>query len=250
MSDDRGRVTSAHWGAARVFTEDGRIVRADPFEEDPDPSSIARILPQAVHHADRVARPSVRRGWLRGDRARGAGRDDFVERPWDEALDIAAEEIGRIRRVHGNGAIYGGSYGWSSAGRFHHAQGQLHRFLNCIGGYVAHQGTYSLSAMEIMLPHIFGLGEIAFRHCTQERWSEIVAHTETLVAFGGINTKNAQSDSPVEPGPIVSASTCVHSGQGRDPRECQPAARGQSGFLPVGARGPGQRYRADSGPGA
>ena len=193
MSDDRGRVTSAHWGAARVFTEDGRIVRADPFEEDPDPSSIARILPQAVHHADRVARPSVRRGWLRGDRARGAGRDDFVEMPWDEALDIAAEEIGRIRRVHGNGAIYGGSYGWSSAGRFHHAQGQLHRFLNCIGGYVAHQGTYSLSAMEIMLPHIFGLGEIAFRHCTQERWSEIVAHTETLVAFGGINTKNAQT---------------------------------------------------------
>ena len=29
MSDDRGRVTSAHWGAARVFTEDGRIVRAE-----------------------------------------------------------------------------------------------------------------------------------------------------------------------------------------------------------------------------
>lgn len=193
MAGDQGRVTSTHWGATRIFTEDGRILRADPFEEDPDPSPIARVLPKAVHHADRVARPSVRKGWLRGDRARGAGRDDFVEMPWDEALDIAAEEIGRIRRVHGNGAIFGGSYGWSSAGRFHHAQGQLHRFLNCIGGYVAQKGTYSLAAAEVMLPHIFGMTEIEYRHGAQERWSRIVAHTQTLVAFGGINTKNTQT---------------------------------------------------------
>jgi biotin/methionine sulfoxide reductase len=34
-------------------------------------------------------------------------------------------------------AIFGGSYGWGSAGRFHHPQSQLHRFLNCIGGYVS-----------------------------------------------------------------------------------------------------------------
>ncbi|MCV2868252.1 molybdopterin-dependent oxidoreductase [Defluviimonas sp. WL0002] len=192
MSGDRGQVTSAHWGASRVFTEGGRIVRAEPFEEDPDPSPIAHILPKAVHHADRVARPSVRKGWLKGDRARGSGHDDFVEMPWDEALDIAAEEIGRIRRVHGNEAIYGGSYGWSSAGRFHHAQSQLHRFLNCIGGYVARQGSYSLSAAEVMIPHIFGVSESEFHYSYQERWSEIVEHTETLVAFGGINTKNAQ----------------------------------------------------------
>ena len=31
---------------------------------------------------------------------------------------LAAEEIERIRTTHGNGAIFGGSYGWSSAGRF------------------------------------------------------------------------------------------------------------------------------------
>ena len=42
--------------------------------------------------------------------------------------------------------IFGGSYGWSSAGRFHHAQSQVHRFLNTIGGYSFFKDTYSSGA--------------------------------------------------------------------------------------------------------
>ena len=97
------------------------------------------MLPAAVHHHSRVARPSFRRGWLEGgDRARELrGRDEFVELPWDEALDITAAELQRVISEHGNGSIFGGSYGWASAGRFHHALSQLHRFLNVNGGYVS-----------------------------------------------------------------------------------------------------------------
>jgi hypothetical protein len=36
---------------------------------------------------------------------------------------------------------YGGSYGWASAGRFHHAQSQLHRFLQKFGGVPTAQVT-------------------------------------------------------------------------------------------------------------
>jgi hypothetical protein len=61
------------------------------------------------------------------------GKDPFVEVEWDTALAIVAEEPDRVRREHGNSAIYRGSYGWASAGRFHHAQGQLRRFLNLAG---------------------------------------------------------------------------------------------------------------------
>ena len=61
---------------------------------------------------------------------------------WDEALDLVAAELRRVRTEHGNEAIFGGSYGWASAGRFHHAQSQLHRFLNCIGGYTASVNSY------------------------------------------------------------------------------------------------------------
>ncbi|WP_163823406.1 molybdopterin-dependent oxidoreductase, partial [Proteus mirabilis] len=65
------------------------------------------------------------------------GRDEFVPMEWGEVLDLLAKELARVRDTHGIGAIFGGSYGWSSAGRFHHAQSQIHRFLNtALGGYV------------------------------------------------------------------------------------------------------------------
>jgi hypothetical protein len=36
---------------------------------------------------------------------------------WDEALDIAAAEIGRVRNAHSNEAIFGGSYGRNPVGQ-------------------------------------------------------------------------------------------------------------------------------------
>ena len=131
--DRKTRVTSSHWGAFEVVTEGGRIVETRPFAHDPEPTPLPDAVPAAVHHASRIARPSIRRGWLETRDRMGRGSDAFVALPWDEALDIAAEELDRVRGAHGNEAIYGGSYGWASAGRFHHAQSQIHRFLNCIG---------------------------------------------------------------------------------------------------------------------
>ena len=190
MADDltrHSKITSSHWGAFEVDVEGDRIVAARPFAADPNPPSIPEIVPQAVHHRSRVARPSIRRGWLdRRDRS-GRGTDDYVELPWDEALDIAAQEIGRIKRDHGNEAIYGGSYGWSSAGRFHHAQSQVHRFLNCIGGYVASFGSYSTGCAQAIMPHVFGVDFLRLLYEHQDGWPVIRAHTETLVMFGGIN---------------------------------------------------------------
>ena len=112
-----------------------------------------------MHHKTRVARPSFRRGWLDGgDRARQRrGSDEFVELPWDEALDITAAELQRVIDEHGNGSIFGGSYGWASAGRFHHALGQLHRFLNVSGGYVSSVASYSTAAAQAIIPHVFGI---------------------------------------------------------------------------------------------
>ena len=58
------------------------------------------------------------------------GREAFVEVDWKKALDLIAGELRRVRERRGDEAIFGGSYGWSSAGRFHHAQSQVHRLLN------------------------------------------------------------------------------------------------------------------------
>lgn len=186
------KVTTSHWGAFEVDVEGDRIVGTRPFAHDPNPHSIPDVVPAAVHHRSRVARPSIRKGWLERRDRRGRGSDDFVELPWNEALDIAAEEIGRIRTEHGNEAIYGGSYGWSSAGRFHHAQSQVHRFLNSLGGYVASFGSYSTGCAQAIMPHVFGTNFLSLLYEHQDGWSVLNDHTETLVMFGGINPKNAQ----------------------------------------------------------
>ncbi|APX25385.1 MULTISPECIES: molybdopterin-dependent oxidoreductase [Salipiger] len=192
ISRRRIAVTSSHWGAFEVETEGDRITATRPFAADPNPPSIPAIIPAAVHHHTRVARPAIRRGWLDHRGGGGRGSDDFVELPWDEALDIAAAEIARIRDTHGNTSIFGGSYGWSSAGRFHHAQSQVHRFLNSIGGYVASFGSYSTGCAQAIMPHVFGMNFLEQIYHAQDSWQTIADHTETLVMFGGINPKNAQ----------------------------------------------------------
>jgi biotin/methionine sulfoxide reductase len=185
-------IHSSHWGAFEAVVEDGRLVDAKPFEWDTAPSPILKAIAPAVHHELRIRQPAIREGWLKGrDRQRGEGR--FIEVSWDEALDLVVEELERVRAAHGNEAIFAGSYGWSSAGRFHHAKTQLQRFMNCIGGYTAQKHNYSLAAGLAILPHIVG-DHAPLRNPTS--WQAIEQATELFIAFGGVGTRNAQ----VEPG--------------------------------------------------
>jgi biotin/methionine sulfoxide reductase len=182
--------TTSHWGAYGVRTgPDGEIV-VTPHPDDPAPSPLLGNIPGALRHATRVRRPAVRRGWLEhgpgpSDRR---GHDPFCEVSWDKALDLVAAELARVRGTYGSEAIFGGSYGWASAGRFHHAQSQLHRFLALGGGYVASRNTYSLGTSEVLLPHLVGSAGLVLRGASS--WPTIVANTELIVAFGGIPEKN------------------------------------------------------------
>ncbi|MDP9259703.1 MAG: molybdopterin-dependent oxidoreductase [Actinomycetota bacterium] len=170
------------------------VVALHPVADDPDPSPIGIGMPRAQNHAGRILRPAVRRGWLEGDGGAARGEDAFVEVGWDEALDLAARELARVKSEHGNASIYGGSYGWGSAGRFHHPQGLLHRFLNFHGGYTASVNSYSCAAMEVILPHVIG-GPSDAIYSSAPHWDEIAEHTELIVAFGGLAMKNTQINS-------------------------------------------------------
>ncbi len=195
MTKRRTKVTTSHWGAFNVTTENSRIIDVSSFSKDPNPSPISSILPQAIHHRTRIAKPSIRQGWLKGgeDRRRDLrGKDTFVEVTWNEALDIVASELKRVCSEYGNNTIYGGSYGWGSAGRFHHAQSQLHRFLNCAGGYVSSVGSYSTGTAQAIIPHVLGMPFLDLTWSAQNSWQMISKHTETLVMFGGIAEKNSQ----------------------------------------------------------
>jgi biotin/methionine sulfoxide reductase len=182
--------TTSHWGAYRVRRHQDGSVAVLPHPRDPDPSPLLGNVADALTHPTRVAAPAVRRGWLeRGPGpSEGRGGEEFVEVGWDEALDLLAAELTRVRDRYGNEAIYGGSYGWASAGRFHHAQSQLHRFLALLGGYTGSRNSYSLGTSLVLLPHLVGDAGAVLRSAST--WQTIEDATELIVAFGGIPAKN------------------------------------------------------------
>lgn len=183
-----------HWGVYDVEVEDDRIVAAHPWADDPEPSPIGQSIPSAVHHKSRITQPMIRRGWLEhGPQAGrgGRGEEPFVPVSWERANELVATELQRVIDTHGNKAIYGGSYGWASAGRFHHALSQIHRFLNTIGGYTSSVNTYSSAASEVIVPHVFGIGHMPFTQ-QQTVWPVIAEHSRLIVMFGGMPPKNTQ----------------------------------------------------------
>lgn len=186
--------TSTHWGSYQVEVADDRVVGVRPDPRDPAPSPMMANTPVAQHHRTRVARPAVRRRWLEHgpgpDPRRGDPDDVYVEVEWSTALDLLAAELDRVRTRHGNAAIYGGSYGWGSAGRIHHAQSQLHRFLNTIGGYTRSRTTYSHGAVEVLFPRIIGVPAANRLLHRAPSWERIREHTELLVSFGGLRVSN------------------------------------------------------------
>lgn len=185
-----------HWGAFTADVDQGDIASVRPWHADADPSPLLGNLPGSIRHRSRVTGPAVRRGWL--DDGPGPttrrGAEEFVAVSWDELTELLAGELRRVIDTYGNEAIYGSSYGWASAGRFHHAQSQLHRFLKLLGGYTFSRHSYSLGATGVIMPRVVGTHDDLFKRSTA--WSVIAEHTELLVCFGGVGVKN----SAVNPG--------------------------------------------------
>ncbi|MGI9605711.1 MAG: molybdopterin-dependent oxidoreductase [Acidimicrobiales bacterium] len=187
-------LTATHWGNYRVEVVDGKVAALHPFEHDPDPSPIGEGIIDAIDSPSRIMAPAVRKSWLEGGPGAAGelrGSDPFVEVSWEVAEQLVADELERVRTDHGNEAIYAGSYGWASAGRFHHAQSQLKSFLNCIGGFTRSVNTYSFAAAEVTVPHVLGSDVRHFAYAGPT-WSDIIANTELLVAFGGVRVNNGQ----------------------------------------------------------
>lgn len=182
--------TLAHWGAFTADLADGDIAAVAPAAGDTDPSPLLGNLAGSLRHRSRIAGPAVRRGWLRDGPGPSTerGADEYVAVSWDELTELLAAELRRVVDTHGNEAIYGGSYGWASAGRFHHAQSQVHRFLKMLGGYTFSRHSYSLGATGVIMPRVVGTHDDLFKRSTD--WDVIAEHTDLLVCFGGVALKN------------------------------------------------------------
>lgn len=137
----------------------------------------------------------VRAGWLEkreNSDGRERGSERFVPVSWEEATTLVADEIRRVSGTFGNASIFAGSYGWTSCGRFHHASTLLKRTLNLVGGYTGHVDTYSIAAGPVILRHILGDDSASGGHANT--LDTIAAHSQTLVVFGALSPRTAQSE--------------------------------------------------------
>ncbi|GAB7519640.1 molybdopterin guanine dinucleotide-containing S/N-oxide reductase [Rhodococcus sp. no. 34] len=187
---NRRRQHMSHWGMFTAESVAGEVTAVHPYEGDANPSPMLGNLAGSVRSRARVSGPAVRRGWLENgpgpsDRR---GADEFVSVSWDELTELLSRELRRVVDAHGNNAIFGGSYGWASAGRFHHAQSQVHRFLNQLGGYTKSVHSYSLGATGVIMPRVVGTHWKLFARSTS--WDVIAKHSDLLVSFGGVPIKN------------------------------------------------------------
>ena len=233
------------------MVRDGRIVDVRPFARDFAPSPIINGTAEAVHAANRVDRPYVRKGWLDGDRLGGTlrGNEPFVPVDWDTAVTLVAQELARVRQVHGAASVFGGSYGWASAGRFHHAKTQMQRMLAATGGFTDALTSYSIGAAQTLLPHIVGGTESVAGPLVD--WRAIAQHAKLMLCFGGIAVRNGQ---------MINGGGAVHD-MGHWLRHAAHGRRAASEYLAaalrhrgrhrvrVAADSPRHRHRADVGDG-
>jgi biotin/methionine sulfoxide reductase len=188
----KNALNSSHWGVFEPIVSEGHVVAVRPFAPDPDPSPIIRSIPDAVHHHCRVIQPAVREGWLKhgpGGASERRGGERFIAVTWERALDLVESELKRVIAIYGNEAVFGGSYGWSSAGRFHHAKAQLQRFLVRIGGFTGTKDTYSTAAGSVLVKRVLGDTRAVAGGTS---WQSIADHTDLVVTFGGVPIRNTQ----------------------------------------------------------
>ena len=132
---------------------DGRIVRLEADDrpdvlEAPQLRACARgrAYLRRQYHPDRLLHPLKRVG------KRGEGRFERVS--WDEALDLVASEMRRVRETYGSGALfvpYGtGSYNQTNGSHV------ARRLMNLAGGCLGIWNSYSWAAINVATPTVYG----------------------------------------------------------------------------------------------
>ncbi len=98
------------------------------------------------YHPDRLTQPLKRSG------RRGEGKFEPVA--WDEALDLVAREMQRVKGTYGNSALFV-PYGTGSYSQLNGSQ-TARRLLNLFGGCLGIYNSYSWAAINMATPTVFG----------------------------------------------------------------------------------------------
>ena len=146
----------ANGGPLFVYVKDGKIIRTTPIESRgrrsaavDDQGTRPQVHPAAqddarpprperksiVYSPDRLLHPMKRVDFdPNGERnVDNRGKSGYVRISWEEALDLVASEIKRLKRTHGPGVMtvsHGSHHTWGNIGYYLSA---LYRFRNAVG---------------------------------------------------------------------------------------------------------------------
>jgi trimethylamine-N-oxide reductase (cytochrome c) len=191
--DRKTHLTAAHWGICEATVVGGRLISMEPSALDREsPSPMLHAIPDRVYSQTRVQYPMVREGFLKnGSKSdtSGRGKEKFVRVSWDEALDLVASELQRVKKEHGNEAIHSGSSDWHSVGKLHSSPTLLRRMLALHGGYTDNAGDFSFAAATVILPHVIGGPEV---YEPQSAWPTVIDNSELVILWGCNILKNNQ----------------------------------------------------------
>jgi anaerobic dimethyl sulfoxide reductase subunit A len=121
------------------YVVDGVVIKQKSDDSHPDSPDFpqqrgcgrGRSQRKQVFGADRLKYPMKRKNWEPGGGKKELrGQDEWVRISWDEALDIVASEIKRIKEKYGNTSILSGG-------------SEIGRTLTLYGGFVPRYGTTS-----------------------------------------------------------------------------------------------------------
>jgi len=122
----------------KLHVKDNRILRVEGDDiAEPDQLRTClrcRALRQYVHHPQRLMYPQKRIG------ERGEGKFERIS--WDEALEMLAGQLKRVKETYGNEGIFLATGGGYLAG-LHNGGFAAQRLMNQFGGCVTHYGNIS-----------------------------------------------------------------------------------------------------------
>ena len=227
--------SNTNGGPVFVYVKDGKILRITPIEfddKDAEPWSIqargktfrpprrttisphTQVFKSMIYSPDRILHPMKRVDFNpdgeRNERNRGVSGYERIS--WDEALDLVAAEIQRVKREHGPGAILNGSgshHLWGILGYWLSAR---LRFFNHIGWTpVAHnpdswEGWYWGAmhhwgqSMHLGAPESYGTVEDCLKECEMVVFwsSDPEATSGVYAAFEGTVRRQWLKDLGVE----------------------------------------------------
>ncbi|HLN14740.1 MAG TPA: molybdopterin-dependent oxidoreductase [bacterium] len=157
---ERVLTTADSEGLLNVYVKDGRIVRLGSLDyPDNEASPMGLNWHHRVYASDRILYPMVRADWKPGGGGNRATRGvpKYRRVTWNEAYDLVAGELKRVKTRYGNEAILGSVIGgWQSAGNLNTKLGQVGRFLNLYGGCTTLIGNKSYACWQWAAPYSWG----------------------------------------------------------------------------------------------